>query len=328
MDRMAKAVILGTGSCLPVRTVSNADLERMVDTSDEWIATRTGIRQRRIAGAGEQNYQLATKAARRALAMADISPEELELIVVATISPHMLMPSTACFVQAELGAANAFAYDISAACAGFTYGLDLARNYIQNRPDMKILLIGSETLSARVNWEDRNTCVLFGDGAGAVVVSGATDGRGVFGSNLRSDGTLGNLLSMDSPESCNPDLRREEWHGAFIRMSGGDVFKHAVRLMEDSVTTLLRRHNLTIDDIDLLIPHQANIRILNNLRERLGIAEERVFINLSQYGNTSAASVPIALDEACRQGRMARGDIVLFCTFGGGLTWGSLLMRW
>lgn len=325
---MSKAVVLGTGSYLPERIVTNADLERMVETSDEWITTRTGIRSRHIAGKNEQNYQLATKAGRRALAVTGIDAEELDLIIVATISPHMIMPSTACFVQAELGAVNAFAYDINAACAGFTYGLDLANNYIQNRPEMKILLIGAETLSARVNWEDRNTCVLFGDGAGAVVLSGANDGRGVFGSSLHADGKLWNLLCMDSPESLNPDLRPEEFHGAHIRMSGSDIFKHAVRMMEDAVTTLLRRHDLTIDDIGLMIPHQANIRILTNLRDRLGIAEEKVFINLGKYGNTSAASIPIALDEAHRQGRLRRGDIVLLCTFGGGLTWGSLLMRW
>jgi 3-oxoacyl-[acyl-carrier-protein] synthase III len=325
---MTKAVILGTGSCLPERTLTNADLERMVETSDEWITSRTGIRNRRIAGKDEQNYQLATKAARRALAVTGIDAEELDLIIVATISPHMIMPSTACFVQAELGAVNAFAYDINAACAGFTYGLDLASNYIQNRPDMKILLIGAETLSARVNWEDRNTCVLFGDGAGAVIVTGSNDGRGVFGSSLHADGKLWNLLCMDSPESLNPELRRDEWQGAHIRMNGVDIFKHAVRLMEDAVTSLLRKHDLTIDDISLMIPHQANIRILKNLKERLGLSEEKVFINLSQYGNTSAASIPIALDEAHRLGRLVRGDIVLLCTFGGGLTWGSLLMRW
>lgn len=325
---MTKAVILGTGSCLPERTLTNADLERMVDTSDDWITSRTGIQNRRIAGKDEQNYQLATKAARRALAVTGIDAEELDLIIVATISSHMIMPSTACFVQAELGAVNAFAYDISAACAGFTYGLDLASNYIQNRPDMKILLIGAETLSARVNWEDRNTCVLFGDGAGAVILTGSNDGRGVFGSSLHADGKLWNLLCMDSPESLNPDLRREDWQGAHIRMNGGDIFKHAVRLMADAVTGLLRKHDLTIDDIGLMIPHQANIRILKNLKERLGVPEEKLFVNLSHYGNTSAASIPIALDEAHRQGRLIRGDIVLLCTFGGGLTWGSLLMRW
>ena len=325
---MNRAVILGTGSCLPERKLTNAELERMVDTSDEWITTRTGIRNRHIAGKNEQNYQLAAKAGRRALAVTGIDAEELDLIIVATVSPHMIMPSTACFVQAELGAVNAFAYDINAACAGFTYGLDLASNYIQNRPEMKILLIGAETLSARVDWEDRNTCVLFGDGAGAVVLSGSHDGRGVFGSSLHSDGKLWNLLCMDSPESLNPDLRPDIWHGPHIRMSGSDIFKHAVRMMEDAVTSLLRKHDLTIDDVNLMIPHQANIRILANLRDRLGIAEEKVFINLSKYGNTSAASIPIALDEAHREGRLRRGDIVLLCTFGGGLTWGSLLMRW
>jgi len=325
---MNRAVVLGTGSCLPERSLTNAELEQMVDTSDEWITTRTGIRQRRIAGENEQNYQLATTAARRALASAGIEPEALDLILVATISSHMIMPSTACFVQAELGAVNAFAYDINAACAGFTYGLDLASNYIQNRPEMKILLIGAETLSARVNWKDRNTSVLFGDGAGAVVLGGTDDGRGVFGSNLHADGRFWNLLFMDSPQSLNPDLVQENWQGSFIQMNGGDIFKHAVRLMEETVTGLLRKHALNIDDIGLMIPHQANIRILNNLKDRLKVPEEKVFINLSKYGNTSAASIPIALDEANHQGRLVRGEIVLLCTFGGGLTWGSLLMRW
>lgn len=325
---MSKAVILGTGSCLPKRAVSNSDLEQVVETSDEWITSRTGIKNRHIAGRDEQNYQLATKAGRRALAITGIDPEELDLIIVATLSPHMIMPSTACFVQAELGAVNAFAYDINAACAGFTYGLDMASQYIRNRPEMKILLIGAETLSARVNWQDRNTCVLFGDGAGAVVLSGSDDGRGVIGSRLLSDGNLWHLLCMDSPESQNPDLRFDEWVGPHIRMNGGEIFKHAVRMMEDAVNTLLRKHELSIDDVDIMIPHQANIRILSNLRDRLGIAEEKVFINLSKYGNTSAASIPIALDEAHRQGRLHRGDLVLLCTFGGGLTWGSLLLRW
>ncbi len=325
---MSKAVILGTGSCLPKRAVTNADLEQVVETSDQWITSRTGIKSRHIAGRGEQNYQLSTKAARRALSTTGIDPEELDLIVVATLSPHMIMPSTACFVQAELGAVNAFAYDINAACAGFTYGLDLASQYIQNRPDMKILLIGAETLSARVNWQDRNTCVLFGDGAGAVVLTGASDGRGIIGSRLHSDGSLWHLLCMDSPESQNPDLRFDEWVGPQIRMNGSEIFKHAVRMMEDAVNTLLRKHGLSINDVNIMIPHQANIRILNNLRDRLGIAEEKVFINLSKYGNTSAASIPIALDEAHREGRLHRGDLVLLCTFGGGLTWGSLLLRW
>lgn len=325
---MSKAVILGTGSCLPRKVLTNAALEQVVDTSDEWITSRTGIKARRIAGEGEQNYQLAARAGHRALAVTGIEPDELDLIIVATVSPHMIMPSTACFVQAELGAVNAFAYDINAACAGFTYGLDLASKYIQSNPSMKILLIGAEALSTRVNWQDRNTCVLFGDGAGAVVLTGSDDGRGVFGSRLQADGRLWNLLFMDSPESLNPDLIQESWQGSHIQMNGGEIFKHAVRLMEDSVVSLLRAHDLSIDDVNLMIPHQANIRILNNLKERLKIPEDKVFINLDKYGNTSAASIPIALDEAHRQGRLVRGEIVLLCTFGGGLTWGALLMRW
>ncbi len=325
---MNKAVILGTGSCLPKRSLSNADLEQMVDTTDEWIISRTGIRNRHIAGENELNFQLATTAAKRAMANAGIEPAEIDLIIVATISPHMIMPSTACFVQAEIGAVNAFAYDINAACAGFTYGLDMASNYIQGRPDMKILLIGAETLSARVNWEDRNTCVIFGDGAGAVVIGGADDGRGVFGSSLHSDGRLWDLLYMDSPKSLNPDLQQKDWQGSFIQMNGSDIFKHAVRLMEGAVTGLMEKHGITLDDINLMIPHQANIRILNNLKDRLKMPDEKVFVNLGKYGNTSAASIPIALDEANKQGRLIRGEIVLLCTFGGGLTWGSLLMRW
>jgi 3-oxoacyl-[acyl-carrier-protein] synthase-3 len=325
---MNKAVILGTGSCLPKRALSNADLEQMVDTTDEWIISRTGIRNRHIAGENELNFQLATTAAKRAMANAGIEPSELDLIIVATISPHMIMPSTACFVQAEIGAVNAFAFDINAACAGFTYGLDMASKYIQSRPDMKILLIGAETLSARVNWEDRNTCVIFGDGAGAVVIGGAADGRGVFGSSLHADGRLWDLLYMDSPKSLNPDLQQKNWQGSFIQMNGSDIFKHAVRLMENAVTGLMEKHGVTLDDINLMIPHQANIRILNNLKDRLKMPDEKVFVNLGKYGNTSAASIPIALDEANKQGRLIRGEIVLLCTFGGGLTWGSLLMRW
>jgi 3-oxoacyl-[acyl-carrier-protein] synthase-3 len=322
-----RAAVLGTGSCLPAKVVSNNDLEKIVDTSDQWITTRTGIRTRRIAGAGERNFQLATAASQRAMASAGVAPEELDLIVVATLSPHMMMPSCACFVQAGLGAENAFAFDLNAACSGFLYGLDMADKYICSRPDMKILVIGSETLSARVNWEDRNTCILFGDGAGACLVTGS-DTRGVIDSNLFADGRLWKLLYMDSPDSRNPDIREPDRNGCFIQMTGRDVFKYAVRAMEDAVTGLLERQQVSLDDVSLLIPHQANIRILGKLMERLGIEREKVFINVDKYGNTSAASIPIALDEAVSEGRLRPGDLVLFCSFGGGFTWGSMLMRW
>jgi len=324
---MHRAVVLGTGSCLPDRVLTNNELEQMVDTSDEWITTRTGIKTRRIAGSGEQNFQLASRAARKALEAAGISATELDLIIVATLTPHMMMPSCACFVQAEIGAEKAFAFDLNAACSGFLYGLDLADKYIASRPEMKVLVVGSETLSARVNWEDRNTCILFGDGAGACVVSGS-DERGIVDSNLFSDGRLWKLLYMDSPASRNPYLLDPDRKGCLIQMTGRDVFKYAVRAMEDAVTGLLDRQRVSIDDVSLLIPHQANVRILGKLMERLNVEQEKVFINVNKYGNTSAASIPIALDEANRQGRLQQGDLVLFCSFGGGFTWGSMLMHW
>ena len=324
---MHHAVVLGTGSCLPERVLTNDDLEEMVDTSDEWITSRTGIRTRRIAGAGEQNFQLASRAAEKALDGAGIRADELGMIVVATLTPHMMMPSTACFVQAEIGADKAFAFDINAACSGFLYGLDLVDKYIASQPDMKVLLIGSETLSARVNWQDRNTCILFGDGAGACVLGGSTE-RGIVDTNLFSDGRLWKLLYMDSPASRNPDLVVEDRKGCYMQMTGRDVFKYAVRAMEDGVNGLLERQQIDINDISLLIPHQANIRILGKLMDRLGVDKEKVFINVEKYGNTSAASIPIALDEANRQERLQEGDLVLFCSFGGGFTWGSMLMRW
>ncbi len=324
---MHRAVVLGTGSCLPDRVLTNDELERMVDTSDEWITSRTGIRTRHIAGKDEQNYQLASRAAERALIAAGISAEEIDLVIVATLTPHMMMPSCACFVQAEIGAKKAFAFDLNAACSGFLYGLDMADKYIASRPNMKVLLIGSETLSARVNWEDRNTCILFGDGAGACVLTGSEE-RGIVDCNLFSDGSLWKLLYMDSPASRNPALLNKERTGCFLQMTGRDVFKYAVRAMENAVVELLDRQQVSIDDISLIIPHQANVRILGKLTERLGADQKKVFINVDKYGNTSAASIPIALDEANRQNRLREGDTVLFCSFGGGFTWGSMLMHW
>lgn len=325
---MTKAAFLGTGSSLPRRILTNAELEQMVDTSDSWILTRTGISQRRIAGPGEHIYQVAAQAGRRALEAAQIAADELDLIVLATVSPHMIMPATACFVQAELGASRAFAYDISAACSGFIYGVDLASRYILARPEMKILVIGAENLSTRINWQDRNTCVLFGDGAGAAVLGGEGGERGILDVQLRSDGRLWHLLYTEGPQSLNEDLQLPDWKGPFIQMNGGELFKNAVRLMEDATRELLARNGLALDDIDLMIPHQANIRIVNNLKDRLEIPEEKVFINLNRYGNTSSASIPIALDEANREGRLHPGDLVLLCAFGAGLAWGAMLVRW
>lgn len=321
-------VVLGTGSCLPKRILTNVEIESIVDTSDEWIQNRTGIAARRVGGKGEKTYQLAAKAASRALDAAGVQAEEIDLVLVGTISSHMLMPSTACFVQNEVGAKNAFAYDINAACSGFLYGFDLADKYIQADNAKKILVIGVETLSAKLNWKDRNTCILFGDGAGAAVVGHSESDRGFLRSKFGSDGSLWELLCMHAPRSLNPELEVEEYPGSHVIMEGREVFKHAVRAMEDSVRVVLDRQGIGLDSVDLVIPHQANIRILNKLAERLKIPREKLFINVSKYGNTSAASIPIALDEANSQGLISAGDTVLFCAFGGGFTWGAVLIKW
>ncbi len=322
-------VILGTGSCLPRRVMSNVELESIVDTSDEWIRTRTGIENRRIGGAGEKTYQLASAAAQKALEMAQVEAKDLDLLVVGTVSSHMLMPSCACYVQNEIGATNAFAYDLNAACCGFLYGLDAGDRYIRTDNGSKVLIIGAETLSSRVNWQDRNTCILFGDGAGAAVLGHSEDGgRRIIGTNHRSDGGLWDLLYMHTAPSLNPDLVVENNPGAHIIMEGREVFKHAVKAMEEAIFGLFEETGLSIDDVDVMIPHQANFRILNKLLERLAIPMEKVVLNVMHYGNTSAASIPIALDEANRAARIEAGDTVLFCSFGGGLTWGATLLSW
>lgn len=322
------SVILGTGSCLPKKILSNNDLEKIVETSDEWISTRTGIKNRRIGSGDEYTYKLSTEAAKVALERAGVAPEELDLIVVGTITSHMLMPSTACFVQNELGAVNAFAYDLNAACSGFLYGLDLADKYVRANHDSKILVIGAETLSTRVNWEDRNTCILFGDGAGAAVVGYSDDDRGYMGSQLYADGGLWKLLHMHAPKSNNPELVVPDNPGPLIIMEGTDVFKYAVKAMSGAVNTVLDKLDMTADDVHLVIPHQANIRIINKLKERLKLSDDKVFVNVADYGNTSAASIPIAIDEAFCSGRMKAGDNILLCSFGGGFTWGAALIKW
>jgi 3-oxoacyl-[acyl-carrier-protein] synthase-3 len=341
---MIRSAILGTGSSLPRNRVSNTDLEKLVDTTDEWITTRTGIKYRHIAGPGESTSKLAATAALRALAMAGVTAEEIGMIVVGTITSEMTMPSCACLVQKEIGATNAFAFDLSAACSGFVFGLDLADKQIRANPDLKILVIGAETLSARTNWRDRNTCVLFGDGAGAVVVGAATGGRGLLAGKLFSDGRLWDLLSMSPSPSQNPYINMlseaadefdparlaepGDCEGSYIKMVGREVFKNAVRAMEDSISQALALAGLRGSDIDLAIPHQANIRILKSLGERIGIDQEKIYINIHKYGNTSAATIPIALDEANREGRLRQGDLLLLCAFGGGFTWGSQILRW
>lgn len=324
------ALIIGLGAALPSRRVTNKDLEKLVDTSDEWITQRTGIKERRLVGPGESNSKLAVAAARKALAQAGVSSAELDLIIVATLTPDYLMPSVAVLVQKELGAHRAGAFDLSATCSGFLYGLAIADQFVRVEPGRKILVIGSEVLSNKVNWKDRTTCVLFGDGAGAAVVTGSSqEGRGLISAHLHADGSLWHLLTLKGGGSlyppCGDELPLEEY---YIRMQGREVFKNAVRAMESVALEALEANGLSPSDIDLVVPHQANIRIIEYLRERLGLPPEKVFVNLHKYGNTSAASIPIALTEAQAEGRLKPGDLVLMVAFGGGFTWASVLMRW
>jgi 3-oxoacyl-[acyl-carrier-protein] synthase-3 len=334
---MSGVRIIGTGSYLPERVLTNHDLEKMVDTSDEWITTRTGIKTRRIAGPGEETSRMAALAGKRALDMAGLAAADLDLIIVGTITPDTTMPSCGCLVQKELQAENAAAFDVNAACSGFVYGLDIVDKYIKADPAAKILLIGAETLSARTNWQDRNTCVLFGDGAGACVITGGDEGSGILASRLYADGRLWSLLYLDNmprrhcpgvPPAGGSDPLAADPEGSAIHMEGRDVFKYAVRAMEQAVIDLLGKRGIGVDEISIVIPHQANIRILRSLADRLAIPFEKMYVIVEKYGNTSAASVPIAIDEANREGRLRRGDNVLLCVFGGGFTWGATLLKW
>jgi 3-oxoacyl-[acyl-carrier-protein] synthase-3 len=308
--------------------MTNLELEGLVETSDEWISTRTGIKTRRIAGPGEETSKLAAGAAREALAMAGLTPEDIDIILVGTITCEMGMPSCACLVQKEIGAVNAFALDLNAACSGFLYGLDMADAYLRRTPSLRIMVIGAETMSSRVNWQDRDTCVLFGDGAGACLVTGAAAGSGIVASKMFSDGRLFELLSMGSARGMNSALTNYHNQGSFITMAGRDVFRYAVRAMAGAVEQVLAQAGLTASEVTLCIPHQANIRIISSLTERLGVPAEKIYVNIDKYGNTSAASIPIALDEANREGRLRTGDLLLCCAFGGGFTWGASIIRW
>jgi len=326
---MAHARIVGTGSAVPEKVLTNSDLEKMVDTSDEWITTRTGIKERRIAADGEFTSTFATKAAQNALEMANVSPEELDMIVVGTVTPDFPFPATACLVQKNLKASKAVAFDISAACSGFLFGLSIVDSFMRSGLARKALVVGAETLTRIVDWTDRNSCVLFGDGAGAVVLDSVDEGVGILSTHVHSDGTYWELLHQPGYGSRNPVAGRSSGENlAFIKMQGNEVFKLAVRAMEDAAHQALSANSLTSADIDLFISHQANRRIIDAIGKRLGLSPEQVYINLERYGNTSAASIPIALDEANRSGRIKNGDLVLLDSFGGGLTWASAMIRW
>ena len=322
--------IVGTGSSVPDRVLSNADLERIVSTSDEWIVTRTGISERRIAADGEATSDLAERAGRRALEAAGVDPMDVDLILVSTVTPDMFFPSTGCLLQGRLGALHAAAFDLSAACSGFIYGLSVADAYLRAGLMRNILVIGAETLSKLVDWKDRNTCVLFADGAGAALVQRTTGDARVLSTHLYADGSKGGQLIVPGGGSRHPISQKVvDDNLAKIKMSNGnEVFKTAVRAMEEAAVAALKANGVEISDIDLFVPHQANGRIINATAQRLGLPRERIVVNIGRFGNTSAASIPIALDEAVRAGRLRPGDLLLMVAFGGGLTWGSALVRW
>jgi 3-oxoacyl-[acyl-carrier-protein] synthase-3 len=321
--------IIGTGSYAPEKILTNEDLSRMVDTSDEWITTRTGIKERRIAAKDETTSDMAAKAALKAIEQAKISPEEIDLILVATATPDMIFPATACFVQKKIGAQNAACLDVSAACAGFLFGVEIAQQFITSGTYDTALVIGADKLTSITNWSDRNTCVLFGDGAGAAVLGHRGSAHGVISTNMGSDGEYTDILFMPGGGSKTP-ITAENAHLNLqtIHMSGKEVYKQAVIAMLAAARKAIDQAGLSVDDIACVIPHQANLRIIEAIGERLGIPREKVFVNVDRYGNTSAASVAIALDEANRSGRIKAGDYVLMVVFGGGLTWASTIVEW
>jgi 3-oxoacyl-[acyl-carrier-protein] synthase-3 len=324
-----KSRVVGTGSSVPEKVLTNHDLETMVDTTDEWIIARTGIRERRIASPEDFTSTLATAAALHALDMAGVSPGELDMIIVATVTPDYPFPSTAALVQNNIKAVNASAFDISAACSGFIYAASIVDKFIKAGTVKTALVIGAEILSRIVDWTDRNSCLLFGDGAGAVVIRAENGTAGILDTFMMSDGSHWELLCQPAPGNRNPVSHQVvDERLAFIRMQGNEVFKLAVRAMEDAALTVLSAGAMTAADVDLFIPHQANMRIIGAIGKRLGVPREKVYVNIDRLGNTSSASIPIALDEANRQGLLKSGDILLLDAFGGGMAWGALTIRW
>lgn len=321
--------IAATGRFLPDNVVTNFDLAKMVDTSDEWIRQRTGIVERRIAPKEMGAADMGVAAARVAMERANVAPGEIDVIVVATATPDRLLPSTACDIQAMLGAKNAAAYDIAAACSGFIYALEVAEGHIAAGRAEIALVISAEKMSGIVDWGDRSTCVLFGDGAGAAVVKKSENGRGMLSSFIRSDGTLAELLWRPAGGVKHPfDIAVLDEKSHFVKMAGSEVFKAAVRSMAEAADQALMRAGMTGQDIDLLVPHQANIRIIEATAKYAKIPMEKVFVNVDRYGNMSSATVPIALDEAVEQGRIKKGDAILMVAFGAGFTWGASVLRW
>jgi len=321
--------IAGVGSYVPERVLTNADLEKMVNSSDEWITTRTGIKERHIAAKDEFTSDLATQAALRAMKRAEVAPEEIDLIIIATITPDMPFPSTAALVQRKLGAYRAAAFDLEAACSGFIYALEVAQQFIMSRTYDTVLVIGAEKLSSIVDWEDRNTCVLFGDGAGAAILRNRPNAHGLLTAVMGTDGSKADLLFMAAGGSrCPASVESVASRLHYLRMEGKETFKNAVQAMQTAAEEALRRCEIDISRIKLIVPHQANFRIIDAVGERLGARPDQLFVNVHKYGNTSAASVAIALDEAVQSGRVQSGDLLLLVVFGAGLTWGAAVIEW
>lgn len=328
MEPIRTVSIIGTGSYVPEKVLTNHDLEKIVDTTDEWIHSRTGMRERHIAADSQATSDLATEAAKVALADAGISAEEVDLLVVATLSPDMFFPSTACFVQEKTGAKNAYCYDLGAACSGFLYALDNAKNQIASGAVKTALVIGAEKMSTFIDWEDRGTCILFGDGAGAAVLQAGGEGRGIMQSVMGSDGSLADLLWTPGGGSRNPSTHEMiDQRQQYLKMKGREVFKHAVVRMTEAVVQALEKNSVGVGDIKCFIPHQANVRIIDAIAKRLDIAD-RVYANVEKYANTSSAALAIALDEAVKDGTIRQGDLVAMTVFGGGFTWGANVLEW
>ncbi len=321
--------ILGVGSYVPERVLTNHDLEKMVETNDEWIRTRTGISERRLVAPGQATSQMGAEAARRALENAGLEPGDIDLVITGTFSPDRLMPSAACLIQAQLEIPSGAAFDVNAACSGFVTGLSVAHGLLCNGVAKRALVIGADSTTRFIDFEDRGTCVLFGDGAGAVVLGEVEEGSGILGEFLSANGRMADAITIYGGGSMNPPShemvdRREQ----FMRMSGNDVFKFAVRILSESLTSAAERAGIEVDDLKWVIPHQANIRIIEGAMKRFHIPHDRYIINLDRYGNTSAASVPLAFDEAVRDGRIQRGDLIGLVAFGAGLTWGATIVRY
>lgn len=329
MRQNQRASITGIGSYLPDKVLTNYDLEKMVDTSNDWIIQRTGIKERRIVENGVTTSDIATQAALRAMEDAGVSPKDLDMIITSTITPDHIFPSTSCYIQEKIGATRACAFDILAACAGFIYAMSIGQSFINSGAMKTVLVVGAECLSKITDYTDRSTCVLFGDGAGAVIIQRNPVKHEILSSSLAADGSEADVLIMPGGGARNPaSLESVQQRLHYIQFKGKEVFKLAINNITNLILETTRENGLTLDDIDLIIPHQSNLRIIEATMEKLGLPMEKAFVNIDKYGNTSSASVPIAMDEARKQGRLRKGNIVMLVAFGGGLTWGSSVIRW